>query len=747
LSLQTLEILDDRLQGRTTVNVAGIPAAEILLTIDQNGIIGRFAGGLSVFGAGSSNAWLRITDRIEVFGDMDVGFLGSLEALFRGQLLSGLSGAEETLRREREKLGANTADRDRLNQELVALRQQILNDQATVRAVAETTLANAQAALKKADEELDKAIAALAAASGNLSTQLANASIAFRTASTALSAAQGEVDKINRAIGDLDRWYDSQNPIAKGILWAGYQASRAALVVSLNVANGALSAARQTFNTANSTLQSIQQQLANAQALLSDKSLKEQLVATAEATADEARQKLETIIAIGADPTMDPRYVAVALARDAVQLLMNASQTLISRTISALGNVAGLIDLIGQQGEAALVKINRVTFRSRLADLNRGLAELIVDALVANQPRRFRINYDFASGHNGDNLAQAARQLAPELYPSTAWTVLPWLDDGTSGISPGRTLWAYHFNSTAAAEVASVPVVGIPGNAPAVAGRFSVQGFPNTFTADQNALTAGKGGSAVMAADFLWGENLATVTFEGLAPGQTYRATFLSVGWDEPPLARNVTFRNGTNSLSVSQNVYGNNRGLRVDHTFTAAAATHVVTLTPASVDTFHLYALALSVEGRVATTLADWKQAEFGADAFNPSISGDAADPDGDRIPNLLEYSLRSNPKAFNASGFKLPEVIILPGAVEGRRFTIPYQATSEDVVYRLRRSTDLANWTDVFRHSPTTGTSTLVTGVTGNADANAQTLTVTVPDLGLFAPPSFWRLTVEQP
>ena len=59
----------------------------------------------------------------------------------------------------------------------------------------------------------------------------------------------------------------------------------------------------------------------------------------------------------------------------------------------------------------------------------------------------------------------------------------------------------------------------------------------------------------------------------------------MSFGWDDPPLLRNVTFLNGTNSLSVSQNLYGNNRGLRVDHTFIAAAATHVVTLTPAAVE------------------------------------------------------------------------------------------------------------------------------------------------------------------
>ncbi len=747
LALQSLEILGDRLQGRTTVNVAGIQAAEVLLTVDQNGIIGRFAGGLPLFGAGSATAWLRLTDRIEVFGDLDAGFLGTLESQLRGQLLTGLSAAEETLRREREKLTANTADRDRLNEELVTLRQQILSEQATVRAAAESALADAQAALKKANEDLDKAIAALAAASGDLSTQFANASNAFRSASTALSTAQGEVDKINRAIGDLDRWYNSQNAIAKAFLWAGYQASRAALVVSLNVANGTLAAARQAYNTANSSLQLIQQQLANAQSLLSDKTLKEQLVAAAEGKADEARRNLDAIIAIGADPRLDPRHVAVTLARDAVQLLMDASAAIIQQTTAALGDVAGLIDLIRQQGEASLVQISRISFRSLLTELNQGFTQLNIDARVANQPRRFLINYDLRSGQNGDNLAQAARQLSPSLYPAIAWTVLPWTDDGTSGISPGHTLWAYHFNSTGSATVASVPVPGVPGNAPAVAGRFSVAGFPNTYTGDQNELTAGNGGSAVMAANFLWGENPGTVTFEGLTPGQSYRATFLSVGWDDPPLLRNVTFLNGTNSLSVSQNLYGNNRGLRVDHTFTAAAATHVVTLTPAAVDTYHLYALALSVDGDFTTTLADWKQSEFGADAFNPAVSGDDADPDGDQIPNLLEYSLRTSPTAFNAPAFALPVPVSLPDSGEARQFTFPYQAGSADIIYRLRHSTDLRNWDDIFRLNLVTGEITQAPGVSGTLDTANQTVTVTVTDRRLFDGSSFWRLTVERP
>jgi hypothetical protein len=390
------------------------------------------------------------------------------------------------------------------------------------------------------------------------------------------------------------------------------------------------------------------------------------------------------------------------LAVDGHQLGLTALEirddALQGRTTSVLGEVTGLVEFINQVGEASLVKVSQVNFRSTLAGLNSGLTELTVDALVAGQPQRFVIPYDLRTGQNEANLATAARQLSPQLYPDSAWTVLPWTNDGSSGITPGQTVWAYRFNSTGTTSVGSVPVIGLTGTSPAVSGRFSVQGFVAAYPGDQNVLTSGAGGSSVLAANFLFGANPGTITFEGLTPGVTYRATILSVGFDEAPVARNVTFSSTAGERTVEQNTYGKNQGIRIEHTFTATAATQAVTLTPATDATFHLYAL-------------------------------------------------RSNPQAANRSGFALPVPITLTGSVEARQFTVPYQPTSGDLVYRLRHSTNLGTWTDAFRLDLATGTITQRPGVSGTADATTRTVTVTITDLSLFAPPSFWRLSVEQP
>jgi hypothetical protein len=170
------------------------------------------------------------------------------------------------------------------------------------------------------------------------------------------------------------------------------------------------------------------------------------------------------------------------------------------------------------------------------------------------------------------------------------------------------------------------------------------------------------------------------------------------------------------------------------------------VTLHPQEGNTFHLYALALSSDAVPRLTLDDWKVAQFGIDAFNPIISGDGADPDGDGSVNFAEYALRSNPKVSNPASFTLPQRVRLPDGTEARQFIIPYQPTAGDVVYRIRRSTDLAAWTDVFRLDLAAGTSSQFPGVTGIADPMSQTLTVTVTDLSLFDHHSFWSLAVEK-
>lgn len=747
LSFQSLEILGDRLRGRTTLNVAGVNAAELLMDVDASGAVGRFVSNLNLFGAGNAEAWVRITDRIEVFGEMDRAYMDFLEGQLRGRLLGGIAGAQDVLRREREKLAGHRADIEEFDRVLAGLMVQIPREKEAARAGAEAAVTAAEGALTQANAVLDAAIDALLAASGELAAQLARANEVYRAANSALNAAQAEVNRIHGAIGALDRWYNGLDPIAKGISWLGYQATRGGMVLTLDGANKVLAGARKTNDDAYATVRSLEQQLSNPGPLLTDKTAKEQLVAGAKEELERAKQELSTLLAILADPTLDPRHIAISLARDGVVLLISGVEDIISRTIGALGDAAGLVDFIQQQGEASLVQIQRVSFNSTLSDLDTGFVEWVVDALVARQPRRFVLPFNLRTGQNDDAIAGASRMLSPTLYPGSDWGVLPWNDDASSGLGGKGALWAYHFNSAVSTTVNGVSVTGVTGVAPRVAGRFSVEGFRAAFTGDQNALTSGGGGSALLGADFLWGASPGSVTFEGLTPGQAYRATFLSVGWDNPPITRTITFGTAGGGFAVQQNQYGNNRGIRIDHTFTAAAVSHTVTLTPQTAETFHLYALALSTPVEAPLTLVDWKRGEFGGDAFNPDIGGDDEDPDGDRIPNFLEYALRKDPKARDASSFGLPEAIVLPGGVPAWRFVLPYQPNAQDVIYRIRQSGDLVTWRDVFRLDLATGTTTHLLGVSGVEDPVAGVVTVTITNAGLFAPPSFWSLRVDRP
>jgi hypothetical protein len=45
------------------------------------------------------------------------------------------------------------------------------------------------------------------------------------------------------------------------------------------------------------------------------------------------------------------------------------------------------------------------------------------------------------------------------------------------------------------------------------------------------------------------------------------------------------------------------------------------------------------------------WRIAHFGASALNPDIAGDVADPDGDGVNNLLEYTSGTDPLRADVS------------------------------------------------------------------------------------------------
>ena len=94
-----------------------------------------------------------------------------------------------------------------------------------------------------------------------------------------------------------------------------------------------------------------------------------------------------------------------------------------------------------------------------------------------------------------------------------------------------------------------------------------------------------------------------------------------------------------------------------------------------------------------VNSTFSSWQSQKFSsAELSNPAISGADADPDGDGLPNLLEYAMGLEPKAANPN---LPNIVIQNGFATST-FTRLKAAT--DVTLTLEGSTDLMNWNSTF-------------------------------------------------
>ena len=80
------------------------------------------------------------------------------------------------------------------------------------------------------------------------------------------------------------------------------------------------------------------------------------------------------------------------------------------------------------------------------------------------------------------------------------------------------------------------------------------------------------------------------------------------------------------------------------------------------------------------ATPLAAWKLALLGnADAPN------TADPDGDRLPNIVEYALDSDPSVFNSA----PQPVLHDGRLQ---IVVPRNPEHSDVIYIVEVASDLA-------------------------------------------------------
>ena len=134
---------------------------------------------------------------------------------------------------------------------------------------------------------------------------------------------------------------------------------------------------------------------------------------------------------------------------------------------------------------------------------------------------------------------------------------------------------------------------------------------------------------------------------------------------------------------------------------------------------------LGSDVDLILATALQSWRQSAFGTTTAS-GIAADNADPDGDGVPNLLEYALGTDPNS--ASSVTRPAV-----QVSGSRLQLTFARTRADVTYIVEASSDLASWSAIATNPGTVGQSVTVTDTV---------------DLSTASPPRrFLRLRVTSP
>lgn len=119
------------------------------------------------------------------------------------------------------------------------------------------------------------------------------------------------------------------------------------------------------------------------------------------------------------------------------------------------------------------------------------------------------------------------------------------------------------------------------------------------------------------------------------------------------------------------------------------------------------------------------WRHAHFGADANNPAIAGDLADPDADGLNNLLEYALGLDPKVAGPSGITHDLVAI--EQTNYLRLSINRNPDASDVVLTVESCGDLTDWSSATTAIEVATASQLIVRDTGSGARRFIRLKVT--------------------
>ncbi|MBE0545708.1 MAG: immunoglobulin domain-containing protein [Verrucomicrobia bacterium] len=161
---------------------------------------------------------------------------------------------------------------------------------------------------------------------------------------------------------------------------------------------------------------------------------------------------------------------------------------------------------------------------------------------------------------------------------SGRWAVEAWTSDFDSGLdSTYFYTHAYNFGTAANATINNIPFTGIGGTAPNVPGKFSTTFFGSLYgDNDPNVFDSTGEGSETLANNFVYGGNVPAGSFQSisltdLTPNTDHVFTIYSVGWEDPRLdARWVTFSFGDDYLTINQDQFFNNYGIRISYRYTS---------------------------------------------------------------------------------------------------------------------------------------------------------------------------------
>lgn len=168
---------------------------------------------------------------------------------------------------------------------------------------------------------------------------------------------------------------------------------------------------------------------------------------------------------------------------------------------------------------------------------------------------------------------------------TSGWSYAAWNDDATSGVDGTKVYThAFSFGSAVNTTINGVPFTGVGGGNPS-GPTFSTTGMDGVFNNDANNIT---GGSRQLANDFIYNGFPATLTINGLVPGVEYVATIYSVGWENG--TRAATFNVGNDRLTVNQDHFLDNNGIRFSYRYIATATSITLTYTPLEGNSIHTY-------------------------------------------------------------------------------------------------------------------------------------------------------------